>query len=518
MKAKNNSVAFQSLVLSIVAVALMLAGTPRLWGQCDPSIMAVPTLTVSPDSLIGSSMQTAKGNVTATNVSSGGAIVNLNSPPYLAFGGPEIDPLGRLEIPAGQTSGSFTIVPIGDVVQPTTVSVQVSIGQCSSSQPVTITPNAPTLSLSPSGVIGGGTQKVTGTVTMTAAGLSDLFIGITSGYLNLGGVELCGSGVCVRVRAGKPSGSFTVVPYGVAQETTVYVKAGLLLDEGILFSTAALELLPGSAVPSNPADQGHPACVLGCGNPINLSTGNVWIDQRDYSVPGLGGGLELSRVWNSRWPNASPPNVAGMFGMGWMSTYEEQIVPLDSQDVIYWRADGSGWTFTYNPTLSAYFISSPPNERATLTLNPANGGFTLALPDGTQKLFNAANKLAAIIDRNQNQTTLGYDITYRLVSVASPGGTTLTFSYNDPNNPTQVTTVQDGVGTVATYTYDSSSRLTQVLYPDTSSLNFTFDANSNIATVKDSQGKLIEAHTYDSQNRGLTSTRANNVDNVSLSY
>ena len=79
--------------------------------------------------------------------------------------------------------------------------------------------------------------------------------------------------------------------------------------------------------------------------------------------------------------------------------------------------------------------------------------------------------------------------------------------------------MQDSVGTVATYTYDSSSRLTLVSYPDGSALNFTYDPNSSmILSVTDSQGKLLEAHTYDSQNRGLTSTRANGVDSVSLVY
>jgi len=32
------------------------------------------------------------------------------------------------------------------------------------------------------------------------------------------------------------------------------------------------------------------------------------------------------------------------------------------------------------------------------------------------------------------------------------------------------------------------------------------------------KGKLLEAHTYDSQSRGLTSTRANGADSVSLTY
>jgi len=83
----------------------------------------------------------------------------------------------------------------------------------------------------------------------------------------------------------------------------------------------------------------------------------------------------------------------------------------------------------------------------------------------------------------------------------------------------QATKVQDAVGTVATCSYDSSCRLALVSDPDGSALNFTYDPSSSmLLSVTDSQGKLLEAHTYDAQNRGLTSTRANGVDAVSLSY
>ena len=75
------------------------------------------------------------------------------------------------------------------------------------------------------------------------------------------------------------------------------------------------------------------------------------------------------------------------------------------------------------------------------------------------------------------------------------------------------------MGTVATYAYDSSSRLITVTYADGSTLNFTNDATSSmLLSVTDSQGKLLESHTYDAQDRGLTSSRAYRVDSVSLTY
>ena len=61
-------------------------------------------------------------------------------------------------------------------------------------------------------------------------------------------------------------------------------------------------------------------CQARAGAPINVTSGNVWVQQRDYRLPGLGGGLELARTWNSLLQSAGPPSLAGMFGRGWRST------------------------------------------------------------------------------------------------------------------------------------------------------------------------------------------------------
>jgi YD repeat-containing protein len=283
-------------------------------------------------------------------------------------------------------------------------------------------------------------------------------------------------------------------------------------------TTAFLVIPAGTA--TNPANLGRcKQCQDQAGSPVNVADGNVWIAERDYSAPGLGGGLELSRVWNSRLGFGLPAALAGMFGFGWRSTYEESITGPDANNnVQYWRGDGSAWTFTRNALLNTYSLSSPLDERAQLVRNPATGAFTLTLADGTQKIFSTLNVLAAVIDRNNNQTTLAYDSLNRLTSVTSPGGNTLTFNYHDPDT-LQVEFVQDSVGLVAAYNYDNYSRLTNVSYPDGSALNFTYDPNSfMILSVTDSQGRLLESHTYDAQDRGLTSSRAYGVDQVTLSY
>jgi YD repeat-containing protein len=60
--------------------------------------------------------------------------------------------------------------------------------------------------------------------------------------------------------------------------------------------------------------------------------------------------------------------------------------------------------------------------------------------------------------------------------------------------------------------------LSQVTNPDLTTLTFQYDSNSNITAVLDSNNKVLESHTYDSSQRGLTSARANGVEALTISY
>jgi hypothetical protein len=60
------------------------------------------------------------------------------------------------------------------------------------------------------------------------------------------------------------------------------------------------------------------------GEPINVTNGNTYIQQQDYRLPGLGGGITLERTWNRLWfatPRGTLPRKR-MFGDSWSSTYE----------------------------------------------------------------------------------------------------------------------------------------------------------------------------------------------------
>jgi YD repeat-containing protein len=235
-----------------------------------------------------------------------------------------------------------------------------------------------------------------------------------------------------------------------------------------------------------------------CGSPINLTNGNTWVAAADYALPGLGGGISLIRTWNSQWSIYSPWIQAGMFGDSWQSNFEKNMQVLSGgKQLRYWRGDGSAWFFTQSQ--NTWTLASPADERATLTYSSKNG-YTLTLRDGAVELYNSNGFLTALQDRNGNKTTLTYDGTsYNRVSkVTDAAGRVLQFNYGNSLLPKQVTSIQDSAGIVATYAYDSGSHLLSVTYADDSVLNYSSDANGLILAVIDSQGKILESHTYDS--------------------
>jgi YD repeat-containing protein len=263
-----------------------------------------------------------------------------------------------------------------------------------------------------------------------------------------------------------------------------------------------------------------PTCG-GCGNsaggPISLVDGNTFIVEPDVKIPGLGGGLTLTRNWNSLWPATQTAFRVGLFGPNWRSSYEERVFVGSDGYVKYARSDGSFWSFAC-PSWAGCGLVAPANVKASLTTNSNYTTWTITFQNGEQRVFNyTSGSLTSIIDRNGNATQLTYDSLNRLVTVTDPAGRHLYFGYQN-NSSYLITSVTSDAGISLSYAYDSQGRLSQVTKPDLTTLTFAYDSNSLISSVTDSNGKVLESHTYDSQGRGLTSSRANGVEAVTVSF
>ncbi len=303
------------------------------------------------------------------------------------------------------------------------------------------------------------------------------------------------------------SGSLTSLPVGAV----CCNPSGAPLDESCIAPSR------GCASP-NTAAETCPGCNrLAGGHPINLSSGNTYIIESDISIPGLGGGLKLTRTWNSMFP-ALQNSFPTMFGIHWRSTYEERLI-FNSSDLLlkYARGDGSVWSFGILSTSpNMYETVAPGNDTTTIT--QGSSSFTMLFKSGESRSFDLnSGLLLSIVDRNGNTTQLAYDSQNRLTTVTDPAARHLNFTYVSGSS-NLVSTAAADVGVSYSYSYDGQGRLTQVTKPDTTTVNFAYDTNNMITTVKDSQGKILESHTYDVSGRGLTSSRANGVDAVTVTY
>ena len=247
------------------------------------------------------------------------------------------------------------------------------------------------------------------------------------------------------------------------------------------------------------------SCPL-VGRPINVTNGNMWLQQQDHELPAVGFPIEVTRTYNSK------STRVGLFGRGWSTAYDESIVALGNDLVRLNEADGR-----------ATYFGRPAGSSGPLTplqgdfhgqLAQGGSGYTLTMTDGSSRQFNSAGKLVSITDRNNNSTTLTYGGS-GLSSVTDPYGRVLTVNTNANG---QVLSISDTLGTIATYNYGGSNQLLSVTYADNSAFAFGYDGGLRLTTVTDALGNVVEAHTYDGLGRALTSETHGGAERFTLSY
>jgi RHS repeat-associated protein len=243
------------------------------------------------------------------------------------------------------------------------------------------------------------------------------------------------------------------------------------------------------------------------GEPVNVTNGNMYIEQRDYSLSSLGSPIDITRTYNS-----NSQRVA-LFGRGWSTGYDATLLVYDNSTVRLNEDDGRATYFGRPLGSSGAFAALEGDFHGQLI--QSGSGFTLSRADGSSSQFDSFGKLLTLSDRDSNTTTLTYNASGFLSSVMDPFGRVLTVTTNSNG---QVVSLSDTMGTIATYTYGGSSELFSVTYADNSAFNFSYDGNFRLTSVTDTLGNVLESHTYDSQGRALTSERQGGVERYTLNY
>jgi FG-GAP-like repeat len=178
------------------------------------SSVAVSTLTLNPTTVAGGASSTATVTLKAP-AGSGGQAVNIGSSSTVA-----IPSVAALTIPAGQSSGTFT-VNTSSPSTTTTATISASAGGATANAALTINPAAITLSsltISPNNVAGGSSSQ--GTVTLSSAPSGNAVVMLVSSNSSVATVP-----ASVTVPAGATSALFTIATSSVTLTQNVTISA-----------------------------------------------------------------------------------------------------------------------------------------------------------------------------------------------------------------------------------------------------------------------------------------------------
>ncbi|MGA8806915.1 MAG: DUF6531 domain-containing protein, partial [Thermoanaerobaculia bacterium] len=208
------------------------------------------------------------------------------------------------------------------------------------------------------------------------------------------------------------------------------------------------------------------------GDPVNLSSGNMYRSMSDVSIVARGIPIALSRTYNSR------SSYDGPFGCGWTFNYGETLTTNSDGSVTYREADGTEHRFAQQ----AGVYVAPAGKH--IALISSAGGWIMRFKGGMQFTFTANGLLASQSDLNGNTITVNHDSSGNLTTVIDAAGrTALTFAYTSG----KISQVTDLGGRAVHYVY-SGNDLTTVIDTAGKSWTFGYDTGHNMISGSDPLG------------------------------
>lgn len=226
---------------------------------------------------------------------------------------------------------------------------------------------------------------------------------------------------------------------------------------------------------------------------VNTSTGNFACKISDLALPGKGPSVVFERAYNSQ------DATTGPLGYGWTWNYNtslssgpegELVVRWGDGKIEVWGPNGGGG---YEPMYGVF---------STLVQNP-DTTFTLRRKDRVEFRFNAAGKLAKVVDEYGNQIVFSYTGA-RLTGITDTAGRQLALSYDASD---RITNVLDPIGRSVSFSYDVNGDLVASTDMAGKITRYTYDANHQMKTLTDPMGNVVLTMVYDASRRVVTSQR-----------
>ncbi|MET8580705.1 putative T7SS-secreted protein [Streptomyces collinus] len=271
--------------------------------------------------------------------------------------------------------------------------------------------------------------------------------------------------------------------------------------------------------------------VEGCGDPVDVATGKMFLPQTDATLPGVLPLILRRRV-------ESGYHQGRWFGPSWSSTLDQRL-EIDAQGVVFVTEDGLLLAYPH----PAPGLPTLPSHGPRRPLNRVADGYTITDPQ-TLRTWHFADRgenlavLEQVDDRNGNWITFEHDEegTPQAVMTSAGQGVRITthegrvtayhlmatgqelkrFGYTDGN----LTDVINSTGLPLRFTYDASGRITSWTDTNDRSYAYEYDDHDRCTTQTGSAGHMATRFSYGEPDpeTGLRVTTATNGEGHSSRY
>ncbi|MCY0912409.1 RHS repeat-associated core domain-containing protein [Massilia antarctica] len=243
----------------------------------------------------------------------------------------------------------------------------------------------------------------------------------------------------------------------------------------------------------NPAKERPDETICKCGDPIDVVTGNVILEQTDFALAGALP-IVLRRLHTSGNPSGT------VFGKAWASTWGQWIEVNGDAELVFHAEDGA----------SMRFDMPEPGAKVThgvyqaYSVSRLDGHFLVERRHQPSLRFEQRDAthwhLSAITDRNANRIALIYDGAV-LSEVRHSGGTRLKVEASE-HAITRISLLHaDGAQTtLASYTYHADGELSAIVNSSGLPLTYTYDGAHRLTRWQDRNGVWI-GYRYDARGR-----------------
>lgn len=226
---------------------------------------------------------------------------------------------------------------------------------------------------------------------------------------------------------------------------------------------------------------------VGCGDPIDLGTGNFTYRELDLVLPGFGPQLAILRTYHSQ------DGRAAFMGHGWHTLFTATAVQVsDGVEILAALCDDGGARRRFRRLPDGSF-AAPPGSGLRLDALP-DGGLALGDREGAVRSFDATGRLTAIRDRFGSALKVEWDSRGFPAALTDPAGRQVTVTTGADG---RVAALTDHVGRSWRYAYDGEGNLVSATDPAGAVSTYRYDAGHNLTEIVDARGEVVVTNTYE---------------------